>query len=339
MATLKEVASLAGVDKSTASRVLRNQWSEVVRPETRARILEAAAQLDYRPNAFAKSLRTRRTNTLGLVVPDLDNLGFANVSHGVQAAAAEAGYLVLLADARAFAEEELLQRLVTEGRVDGLLLAFAAREDPFLGQMSHSRIPLVMVNRRVEGAQGSVVVDDRRGAELAVEHLHALGHEQIGFIAGPLSFDTGRRRDEGYRAMLRRLHLPIREEWIRDGTYSEEGGYAATARILDESGNGRPTGLFAGNLMSGLGSLRAIRERGLRVPGDISVVAMDEHMVAEHANPPITTVAMPLYEMGVLAVQMLIDAIEREQPVRHVMIQQEPRIIQRASTGPPPPAT
>ncbi|HEY8870515.1 MAG TPA: LacI family DNA-binding transcriptional regulator [Candidatus Limnocylindrales bacterium] len=336
MATLKDVAALAGVDKSTASRVLRNQWSEVVRPETRDRIHEAAAQLGYRPNAFAKSLRTRRTNTLALVVPDLDNLGFANVSHGVQAAAAEAGYVVLLADARASAEEEILQRLVTEGRVDGLLVAFAQREDPFVGQMAGGRIPLVMVNRRVEGAPGSVVVDDRRGAELAVEHLYGLGHRNIGFVAGPLSFDTGRRRDEGFRAMLRRLGLPTREEWIADGRYSEEGGYEATVQILERSTDERPTGLFAANLMSSLGALRALRERHLRVPEDMSVVAMDEHIVAEHANPPITTVVMPLYEMGELAVRMLIDAIEREQPVRHVMIQQEPRIIQRASTGPPP---
>jgi LacI family transcriptional regulator len=335
MATLKDVAKRAGVDPSTASRVLRNEWADVVRPATRDRIVQAAADLGYRANAVAKGLRTRRTNTIGLVVPDLDNLGFADVSHGVQAAAAEAGYLVLLADGRVAArEEELLERLVLEGRVDGLLLAYAQQEDRFVGQLSHHDLPIILVNRRSEGAPGSVVVDDRRGAELAVRHLHRLGHRRLGFVAGPLTFDTGRRRDEGFRQTLGQLGLPIREEWIADGLYTEGGGRAAAERILGDPDD-RPTGLFAGNLMSGLGALRAIRDLGLRVPEDISMVAMDEHVIAEHANPPITTIAMPLYKMGVVAVGMLLDAIERGRPVRHVMIGEEPRVVSRASSAPP----
>jgi len=337
VANLKDVARLAGVDPSTVSRVLRNEWVDVVRPETRDRIVKAAAELGYRPNAVAAGLRTKRTNTLGLIVPDLDNLGFADVSHGVQAASAEAGYLVLLADGRVVArEEELLERLVFEGRVDGLLLAYAQREDRFVAQLAHHDVPVVMVNRRSEGAPGFVVVDDRLGAELAVRHLHDLGHRSIGFVGGPLEFDTGRRRDAGFRETIATLGLPLREEWIADGEYTEPGGYAAALRILDAHGADGPTGLFAANLMSGLGALRAIRERGLRVPDDISLVAMDEHVIADHTNPPITTIAMPLYKMGVAAVEMLLDAIEGRQPVRNLMIEEEPRVVRRASSAAPP---
>src|SRR5258708_9316607 len=130
MANLKDVARLAGVDPSTVSRVLRNEWVDVVRPETRDRIVKAAAELGYRPNAVAAGLRTKRTNTLGLIVPDLDNLGFADVSHGVQAASAEARYLVLLADGRVVArEEELLERLVFSGCGDRLPVPLAPPQD------------------------------------------------------------------------------------------------------------------------------------------------------------------------------------------------------------------
>lgn len=337
MANLKDVARLAGVDPSTASRVLRNEWLDVVRPETRERIEQAAAELGYRANAVAKGLRTGRTNTLGLIVPDLDNLGFANVSHGVQAAAAEAGYLVLLADGRVVArDEELLERLVLEGRVDGLLVAFAQQEDRFVGLLAQYRLPIILVNRRSEGARGSVVVDDRRGAELAVRHLRGLGHERIGFIAGPLSFDTGRRRDEGYRQTLGQLGIRPREDWIADGAYTESGGNAAALQILSAGADDRPTGLFAANLMSGLGALRAIHELGMSVPADISLVAMDEHIIAEHTNPPFTTIAMPHYRMGVVAVEMLLDAIVGDRPIRHVMIDEQPTVVPRASTAPPP---
>jgi len=336
VANLKDVARLAGVDPSTVSRVLRNEWADVVRPETRERIVRAAADLGYRANAVAKGLRTRRTNTFGFIVPDLDNIGFADVSHGVQAAAVEAGYLVLLADGRVVAtEEELIERLVLEGRVDGLLLAYAQQEDRFIGQLAHQHVPIVLVNRRAEGAPGSVVVDDQLGAELAVRHLYDLGHRSIGFVGGPLTFDTGRRRDAGFRETLADRGLPVREDWIADGGYSEAGGHAAATKILGNR-HDRPTALFAANLMSGLGTLRAIRELGMHVPVDVSLVAMDEHIVAEHANPPITTIAMPLYRMGVVAVGMLLDAIDRRQPVRHVMIDEQPRLVTRASSGPPP---
>jgi DNA-binding LacI/PurR family transcriptional regulator len=337
VANLKDVARLAGVDPSTVSRVLRNEWADVVRPETRDRIVNAAAELGYRPNAAAKGLRTKRTNTLGLVVPDLDNLGFADVSHGVQAAAVEAGYLVLLADGRVVEQEqELLERLVFEGRIDGLLLAYAQREDRFVAQLSQHEVPVVLVNRRSEGAPGFVIVNDHLAAELAVRHLHDLGHRSIAFIGGPLAFDTGRRRDAGYHEALANLQLPLREEWIADGEYTELGGYAAALRILDARPSDGPTAIFAANLMSGLGALRAIRKRGLRVPEDISLVAMDEHVIAEHTNPPMTTIATPLYQMGVAAVTMLIDAIEGRQPVRNLMIDEAPRLVRRASSAAPP---
>lgn len=335
MASLKDVARLANVDASTASRVLRGDSRQAVRPETRERILRAAAELGYRPNASARSLRTRRSDAIALVVPDIDNVAFHAVIAGVQTAAAELGYLVFLVDAKAIRdnEEDVYGRLIAEGRVDGLLVAYARMTDPLAAQLQRRHVPVVFVNRRAEKAAASVIVDDAEGSAEAVEHLVALGHRRIGFVAGAAGTDTARRREEGYRRALERHGLVANPRWIAEGQYTEAGGRRAAASILDAGGEG-PTALYVANLLSALGALAAIRERGLRVPDDISVVTMDEHVIASHTDPPLTTVAMPLGRMGEVSVQLLHKIINAGQP-EHIVIDEPPRLIVRASTAPP----
>jgi LacI family transcriptional regulator, galactose operon repressor len=332
-ATLRDVAALAGVDRSTASRVLRDDPVQSVREDTRERIFEAARRLRYRPNAIAASLRTRSTQTLAFVIPDLDNIGFTAIARGVQTAASAAGYLVLLAEASPDEDRALFERLTAERRIDGLLVANAgvqlARELP----SGVPAVPTVFVNRAIKGAAASVTVDDRRGAEMAIEHLVELGHENIGFIAGRPDADTSRRRRQGVRSALKTAGLELRDAWVASGDYTERGG-AEAARAILAAKRPYPTAIFAANLVSGLGALRVFIEAGINVPADLSLIVMDAHPLAAHTGPPLTTVEMPLYAMGVAAAEMLIGAI-RGGPLEHRVIRDEPRIVVRESTTSP----
>jgi LacI family transcriptional regulator len=333
VAKLKDVARLARVDPSTASRVLRGDPRQAARSETRQRILRAATELGYRPNSLARGLRLRRTHTIALLVPDLNNVGFAEITHGVQEAAEENGYLLMLSGAHRPVGEGQYPELLLEGRVDGLLVAFAHLDDPLVGRLADLNLPLVLVNRRAGGAPCSVIVDDEWGSRLAVEYLVSLGHREVGHVTGSLETDTGLRRERGFMGALAQAHLSLDQRWVAEGRYTEEGGEAAARRILERSGRELPSALYVANLMSALGVLTALRAAGLQVPDDMSVITMDDHVVAAHTAPPLTSVRMPFYKMGVEAVRMLIDAIEGR-PVGHRVVDEAPRVIVRESTAP-----
>jgi len=338
MATLKDVARLAEVDPSTVSRVLRGDPSQAVRPDTRARILAAAESLRYRPNAMARGLRTRRTDTIGLIIPTLENVGFAEVIHGIQAAAADAGRLVLVVEAEALERdgregvgEELYSRLIRDGRVDGLIVAFATLADALVTQLADHEIPLVLVNRRTVGIHGSVVVDDERGSRMGVEHLLAAGHRRIGFIGLAAETDTARRREQGYRVAMRAARARVDERWVSNGQPTLAGGRRALEILLGATDDERPTAVFVASLLEAIGVLAGVREAGLAVPGDISVIAFNDHDLAGHLDPPLTTVRMPNFKMGEEAVRLLLAAVAGE-GARDVMIMDAPEIVERAST-------
>lgn len=364
MANLRDVARRAEVDPSTVSRVLRDDPSQQVRPETRERILVAARELNYRPNALARGLRTRRTDTIGLIIPSLDNLGFSEVTSGIQAAAAAAGKLVMVVDAGAVdgtapewadgddgagvggvapgdrdgagrSESDVYERLIGDGRLDGLIVAFAALDDRHVAQLAERGIPLVLVNRRTTGVHGSVVVDDRRGAATAVEHLVRLGHRRIGSIGLAADTDTARRRDAGYRDAMAAAGLPVDERWVEAGPPTVEGGRAALYRLLAASKGEPPTGIVVASLMSAIGVLSALRDSGRRVPEDASIIAFNDHPFANFTAPALTTVRMPNARMGQQAVRMLLDALEGV-PVGDLVVDDPPMLVLRESTAPPP---
>jgi len=337
VANLKDVARRAEVDPSTASRVLRDDPSQQVRPETRQRILDAARELRYRPNALARGLRTRRTDTLGLIIPSLDNLGFADVTHGIQAAAAAAGKLVMVveADAVAGTTHGVYDRLIGDGRLDGLIVAFASIDDDLVAQLVEREIPLVLVNRRTSRVHGSVVVDDERGSRMAVEHLVGLGHRRIGYLGLHADTDTARRRLGGYGAAMAEAGIRIDPRWLAAGPPTEAGGRAALETVLRADPGHPPTAFFVASLMSAIGALAALSDAGLAVPADVSLVTFNDHPFAAHTAPPLTTVRMPNFKMGQEAVRMLLKAFAGE-PVRDLIIDDAPEIVVRASTAEPP---
>jgi DNA-binding LacI/PurR family transcriptional regulator len=337
--TLKDVARLAEVDPSTASRVLRGDPRQAVSTDTRGRIFEAARTLRYRPNALARGLRTRRTDTIGLIIPSLDNVGFSEVTHGIQAAAAGAGKLVMVVEADALQRTadghlEHYGRLITDGRLDGLIVAFATLDDQFVTHLAERNLPLVLVNRRTSGFHGSVVVDDELGSVMAVRHLIELGHRRIGLVGLEAETDTARRRERGYRRAMEEGGLVVNEAWVVNAPPNEAGGREAIARLLSIPAETRPTAIFAASLLGAIGVLAGIRDAGFAVPDDVSLIAFNDHPLAAHLSPPLTTIRMPNRRMGTEAVRMLLDAVDGK-PVHDLMIDDKPEIVIRASTAPP----
>jgi DNA-binding LacI/PurR family transcriptional regulator len=319
------------------SRVLRGDPSQAVREDTRQRIVAAAATLRYRPNALARGLRTRRTDTLGLIIPSLENVGFSEVTHGIQATAAAAGRLVVVVEAEALSgadadPEETYARLITDGRVDGLIVAFATLDDHLVAQLADRGIPLVLVNRRTAGVHGSVVVDDERGSALAIEHLHRLGHRAIGYVGLAAETDTARRREQGYRSAMAAVGCEVDRRWVVSGPPTLAGGKRAAEELIAASvGDGGPTALFVASLLGAIGVLSAFREASIDVPGAMSIIAFNEHELAAHLDPPLTTVRMPHFAMGAEAVRLLLDTIDGGDP-RDVIIGSDPEIVVRGST-------
>jgi LacI family transcriptional regulator len=332
-AILKDVARRAGVDASTVSRVLRGDDRRPAKAETRDRILKIAREMGYTANGVARSLRIRRTEAIGVVVPDVGNPAVAQIFKGIQAATSAAGRHVILIDGSAPARPDLgWDRLAFEGRVDGLLVLVASMRDPTVRRVARSGVPVVLVNRRSEGIAGSVVMDDARGARIAVDHLAELGHRGIAHVTGPSNVDTARRRLAGFREAMHAWALPLRAEWIVAADHTEIGGAAAARALLATAE--QPTAVYVASFLAGVGATHVFRECGRLVPEDISVVISDELSLAEHIAPPLTTVRMPLARMGEVAAGMLLRAVAGE-PVADIVLPDPPELVVRASTAPP----
>lgn len=276
-------------------------------------------------------------------MPDIGNLGFAEVIQGIQTAAAEAGRLVLLIEAGSLGDdgdhtldrEHKYEQLIGDGRLDGLIVAFATLDDQLVGHLAERQIPLVLVNRRTAGVHGSVVVDDERGSRLAVEHLVELGHRRVGYVGLAAETDTARRREQGYRTAMEEAGITVESDWMVAGLATIAGGHAAVEPMLSQPASHRPTALFVASLLGTVGVLGRLRAGGLRVPDDVSVIAFNDHELAEHLDPPLTTVRMPNRRMGQEAVRLLVSALDGA-PAGDVLIDEEPRVVVRGSTGPPP---
>jgi LacI family transcriptional regulator len=331
---LADVAREAGVGTSIVSRVLNGDPTVSIRPETRTRIEEAARALNYRPNAFARGLKLRRTMTLGVVIPNLAYPVNAQIIRGAERRAGLAGYVTLLADADEFLQSgEAYRRLLLEQRVDGLLIASASTDETLLGELARSGLPFVLANRRVPHLGPSVTVDDAKGVEIAVHHLLEIGHRRIAHITGPRDADTARRRATGFRSAMRSARVAVPASYVVEATYEEEGGLRAMDRLLALATP--PTAVVVWSLAAAVGALAAARRRGLRMPDELSIVGFHDAPLAEYLDPPLTTVRMPLGEMAERGIEMLLQVIEGRR-VRSQVVQTLPELVRRSSTSAPP---
>jgi len=338
MVTLKDVARRAGVSVSLVSRVLNEDPGVRVRDNTRDRILKLAEQMDYRANHAGRALRLSRSGALALLVPDVHNAVFAELLNGVEDGADEVGHTVLLGRAeRVGKDRDILRRLVGEGRVDGCLLQRGDRlDDQTLSALITHDVPVVLVNGtspRGATTYSSVSVDDAAGARLAAAHLIGLGHTRIGLVSGSRTTGTARRREEGFREALHAAGLRQSTEWTTRLGYEPEQGRKALGEIM--AAKRRPTALVVANINAAFGVLGAARELGVDVPGELSVIAIHDDWVAAYTAPPLTTVRMPLYEMGRQAVRVLMDVLNGKEPTEVMVTEPGPELVLRSTTAAP----
>ncbi|MFC4010369.1 LacI family DNA-binding transcriptional regulator [Nonomuraea purpurea] len=332
--TLADVAAMARVDRAVVSRVINKDPTLNIRPQTRERVLAAIDELGYRPNVAARSLRTSRAHMFGLFIPDFANPVYAEIIKGAEAEAAAQGYVLVTGSASGTGMGsgtglgEYMDR-IGQGRIDGLLLAGTGDEPGLIEQLDRAAIPWLMLNNRSRGVKRYVILDDQRAAALAVEHLVRLGHRRIAHLAGPSSADTATRRSAGYSAAMRAAGLP--EGPITAADYTPAGGAAAMGRLL--AGSERPTAVFVANVASAIGAMEGVRSAGLEIPRDMSIVAVHDLPLASYLYPALTTVRMPLAELGRRGVTLL-GSLKPDDTVAEVMAGPI-ELIQRRSTAPP----
>lgn len=330
--TIRDVAALAGVDVSLVSRVLNDHPKASAAPATRERIWEAARALGYRPNVLARGLRMARTWTLGLLLPNLSNPMYAEIARAAEERARARGYGLIFGTHVDGGGDPTFERLLEERRVDGLLVASGTLGDADLRRVaSAGHGPVVMLNRRVRGVGPSSTVDDAAGAAMAAGHLADLGHRRVAGIFGPGGIDTTRRRRSGFLAAAEAAGL--KATLVDMDGLDPAAGHAAA----DEIFRAHPgvTAIFASTFAIGMGVERAARAAGVRIPADLSLIALHDSELADFLNPPMTTVALPVGEMAHRGVDLLLALIDGGAP-RSVVARTPPELRRRESTARPP---
>ena len=332
MPTLKDVAREADVSVSTVSRALND--SEKVHPDTKEHVKKVAEELGYMPSRVARRLRLQKgkASLLGLVIPDIRNPFFADVTRGVEDVAQAHDYALLISNSDEDAEKQrlALEILQTED-VDGVIVPPVGTHDPAIKTLIDSGIAVVCVDRRLQNARvDTILSDNRKGAYEAVSHLIELGHERIGFIGGVPHISTLTERREGYEQALRDHGLPVDPALIREGDVRREQGRVFTEQLL--ALDRPPTALFTGNNLTTLGALAALNERGVAVPDEMALVGYDDVPWPMALNPPPTVVDQPGYEMGRRAAEILLERLQS--PDRSpTTVTLQPKLIVRRSCG------
>ena len=332
--TLIDVASLAGVDVSTVSRVLSGNVNQRVGADTRDRILQCARQLDYQPNITARSLRVSRTFSLGIAVPQLDNPVFSQMIVGAERGAREHGYSLLIAHIEEGADDgDAYARLASTNRVDGLLVSTLEDNSVVLKAAKKAKVPFVLLNRSAHGVRNSIYFDSASAARMAVQHLIGLGHCRIAHLSGQLNPSTGIGRFAGYRDALLDAGIAYDPNLVAVSGYTIKGGAEAMHAILQKNAH-PPSAVFPITLSAATGAMMALHQHGLNVPQDVSVVTVHDGPIAQVMFPPLTTVQMPVEKMGYDGVISLIELIEGRRKVVDIKLAPT-QLIVRGSTARP----
>jgi LacI family transcriptional regulator len=292
----------------------------------------AKRELNYRPNALARSLRRGETHTLGLILPDSANPFFAEVGHAIESAAFALGYSVILCNTENDENKERLYTEVLENKqLDGIIFVGAGENREAISEIIQNGLPLVVVDRNMGSLElDTVTTENYQGGLLATQHLLSLGHQIIGCITGPSNITPSAERVTGYRAALQQAEIGVVESLLTRGDFHAPSGYSAAMLLLQQTP--RPTAIFVCNDMMAIGAMRAAAQLGLRVPEDIAIVGFDDIQLASYTNPSLTTVAQPKQEIGQLAVKLLFERMsDPSLPPRHTILSTQ-LIIRESST-------
>ena len=331
--TLRDVAVRAGVHPATASRALNPETRILVSEDTAQRVLDAAEALGYTPNPVARSLRTRRSHTVGVLIPDLNNPLFPPIVRGLEDRLAANGYVALIGNTDSDDQRERMVFDQMRARhVDGLVLATARLQHPLLAEASRADLPVVLINRLAQDYSfPSVSVDNERGVRMAVSHLAALGHRRIAHIAGPQEMSTGLSRYRGFVTAMESSGLQVDGDLVVFAkSFTVEEGLRCGRLLLDRGAG--CTAIAAGNDMLAVGCYTALDEAGLSCPEDISVVGFNDMPFIDRLRPPLTTIRFPHYQVGTEAAQLLLERIaEHSGPVKILYL--APELVIRGSTA------
>ena len=332
--TIKAVAALAGVSVGTASRVLSGH--PATSADARERVAAAAAELDYQPNAQAKALRSARSQSLGLLVPDVRNPFFADLAHAAEQAGLSAGYVTLLGNAneRTDQQDRYLDTLISR-RVDGVIVAPVGGDSGRLRALVERKIPTVLVDRTVPGLRlPSVTTDSETGIRQAVQHLAEQGHTRIGYISGPQATSTGRDRFAAFTRAVAEAGLSQDPELVYFGDYQAASGSAGVHALLEL--DHPPTALLAADSLMAVGAISIVHRRGMRIGTDIALVAFDDIEWFALLDPALSVIAHSVEDMGRIAVELLLEVIAGGDPASVVLPSE--LIVRASSSGPIPPA-
>jgi LacI family transcriptional regulator len=333
---LVDVAKAAGVHAATASRALNPGTRDQVNPQTVRRVEQAAHRLGYAPNTLARGLRTSRSYVATLVIPDITNPLFPPIVRGAEQVLSQAGFTLVLTDTNNDPGTERTQMASMRAHgVDGFIIATARWDDPALEELADSQIPSVLVNRRSSsGRLPFVGGDDGRGVELCVNHLVGLGHRAIVHLAGPDTTSTGRGRASAFRQAMWSRELGTEPLIIECDAYTEESGAVAAVRLLDSA---RPfTAVVAANDLLALGAKEALAERGVHCPTDVSITGFNDLPFMDKLVPPLTTVRLPLTELGATAARTLLEWIHAPEQRSTIQALLPVALIVRSTTGTAP---
>ncbi|OLN22033.1 LacI family transcriptional regulator [Domibacillus antri] len=327
MVSIKDVAKKANVSTATVSRVISRP--EAVKEETSMKVMKAIHELKYQPNVLARQLRKLETKTILVIVPDITNTFFSKVLRGIEYVAVSKGYKVLLGDAgNDVAREGEFLNVLRQKQADGIVLLTARMETSLIEEFALD-YPLVLACEYIEGSTiPTVSIDNISGARKATEYLISLGHKKIGMITGPLNVVLGRDRLKGFSQAMARHDLPVEPSLVQEGNFTYDSGYNMMLKFLALSNP--PTAVFAANDEMAFGAVKAVKDRRMRVPEDISVIGFDDIEFSSIFEPPLTTISQPTFEIGTTAMELLLKLINEDELTRNQYILED-KLIERQS--------
>lgn len=317
IATLKEISKLVGVHATVISRVLNGDPTLKIKDSTRKKILDTVEELNYKPNRAARNLKLNETKMLGIVIPNISNPVYSEIIESAEAQSAQLGYSLLIYSEHNKEKYEFL-KLVRDNHVDGLLIASHELDDYAIEELKKIGKPFVLVNGKRNDIENYVALDDKTAGQIATEHLLSLNHKRIAHISGPTCTSTANQRLEGYKETLSVHHIEVDSSLIVKGQYSMESGYYLMTHLMNLQK--RPTAVFAGNILIAMGVLQFILNNDDIIEKDFSVIGVHDTFFTPVLHPSLTTVHMPLKEMGKTAIVNLVKTIESKESQNGVII-------------------
>lgn len=329
--TIKDIAHMAGVSITTVSKII-NKKDEDISDKTREKVLKIIDDYNYMPSALATGLVTKKTKTIGLLLPDISNAFFAELARGVEDGANCEGYNVILCNTDDDSDKEIQYLNVLKVKhVDGIIFLSAALSNHNeIKELNHKGFPLVVLDRALDVENMmTVYLDNIMGGYIATKHLAEFGHKKIGCITGPLKNKLAKHRFDGYKKALDEMHINLKEHFVYEGNFKTKSGETGGRELIKAGA----TAIFACNDMMAYGVYKAIQEQDMKIPQDISVVGFDDIFISEILAPPLTSVKQPTYEMGIMSAAMLIKSIKGIQ-LKQTKMEFKPTLSIRKSVGP-----